>query len=133
VQRAVAAIVDRDGTVFQQGDPARWCIWHAGAANPFSVGIEMVQALSGELYEAQVRAAVELIEVLARELGIARVVPWRNGRPELRVLASARVGRLNRLQRLFAHANFTDDRGLGDPGPVVAEVLVRAKGWVGIE
>jgi hypothetical protein len=125
--------VDRDATVFQQSDPARWFTWHAGAANPFSVGIEMVQALTGELYEVQVRAAVELIEVLARELGIARVVPWRNGQPELRVLASVRAGRLSGLRGLFAHANFTDDRGPGDPGPVVAEVMVRAKGWVGIE
>jgi hypothetical protein len=32
----------------------------------------------------------------------------------------------------FAHANSTDDCGPGDPGPVVAAVLVRAKGWVEI-
>lgn len=37
-----------------------------------------------------------------------------------------------RLRGLFAHSNFTDDCGPGDPGPVVAAALVRAKGWVEI-
>ncbi len=125
--------VDRDGTVFQQSDPARCFTWHAGAANPFSVGIEMVQALTGELYEVQVRAAVELVDALAREFAIARLVPWRRGAPDLRVLPTVRAGRLELLHGLFAHANFTDDRGPGDPGPFAFRVLEATKGWLGVE
>ncbi|MFO0562377.1 MAG: peptidoglycan recognition family protein [Polyangiales bacterium] len=125
--------VDRDGTIFQQNDPARFFTWHAGAANPFSVGIEMVQALSGELYEVQVRAAVELIESLSAAFGLARLLPWRRGGPDLRVLPTVRAGRLDRLHGLFAHANFTDDRGPGDPGPIAFRVLQGAMGWVGID
>ncbi len=50
----------------------------------------MVQALSGDLHEVQVRAAVELIEVLASEFDLARLLPWRRGAPDLRVLPTVR-------------------------------------------
>ncbi|MDP3277131.1 MAG: hypothetical protein Q8Q09_18210 [Deltaproteobacteria bacterium] len=83
------------------------------------------------LHADQLRSAVELIEVLARVFGVARVLPWREGAAELRVLGAVRAGRYAGLQGLFAHANFTEDRGPGDPGPGAFGVL-RAKGWVGV-
>ncbi|MDP3275671.1 MAG: peptidoglycan recognition family protein [Deltaproteobacteria bacterium] len=124
--------VDRDGTIYQQSDPAHWFSWHAGAVNPWSVGIEMAQGQDGALYADQLRSAVELIEVLARVFGIPRVLPWRDGAAQLRVLGAVRAGQYTGLQGLFAHANFTEDRGPGDPGPGAFGVLWAAKGWVGV-
>ena len=49
---------DTDGDVIQQADPARWQCWHAGGANAWSLGAELVQRdATGTLTAPQIRAS----------------------------------------------------------------------------
>ena len=57
--------IDTDGTVIQQADAALWMCWHAGHANGWSVGIELVQQPgSGDLYEVQIASLAAIVEAL---------------------------------------------------------------------
>lgn len=131
------ATVDTDGDVLQQCDAATWTCWHAGHANRWTVGIEMVQHPdTGDLWRAQVDATVAVVRVLCDTLGIPRRVPvGADGRPVVGVVPSwqsaAKGGAATRWPGVIGHRHLTTDRGPGDPGDAIFEALLAA-GFAGV-
>lgn len=124
--------VDTDGDVLQQADPARWQCWHAGGANAWSLGAEMVQRDgTGTLTVPQIRAAADVTDAVCAAMGIPRrVLVGPDGAPWVhlvRDLQSARAGgRGLTWAGVIGHVHLTTDRGPGDPGPLLfAELIAR--------
>lgn len=122
--------VDLDGTVLAQSDPKVEYSWHAGAWNPISVGIELVQTPKGELYKHQLDTLVLLVDWLTRTLKIQRQYAANDGKPTLVTIprASFTGGGGADMVGVFAHCQNTtpDVRGPGDPGPAPFVWLARA-------
>lgn len=124
--------VDTDGDVLQQADPARWMCWHAGGANAWSLGAEMVQRdATGTLTAPQIRAAADVTDAVCLALAIPRRVlvgpdgaPWTR---QVRDLQSTHAGgRGLTWAGVIGHVHLTTDRGPGDPGPLIfAELIAR--------
>lgn len=125
--------VDTDGDVLQQADLATWTCWHAGSANGWTVGGELVQREDAPttLTAPQIRAAADVTDATCAALGIPRrVLVDAAGEPWLalvRDLASPKIGGRGRTWAgVIAHAHLTTSRGPGDPGPLIfAELLSR--------
>lgn len=124
--------VDTDADVIQQADPARWMCWHAGGANGWSLGAEMVQRDgTGTLTVPQVRAAADVTDAVCAALAIPRrVLVGPDGAPWIhlvRDLQSVRAGGRGVVwSGVIGHVHLTTDRGPGDPGPLIfAELISR--------
>jgi len=129
------ATVDTDGSVAWSNDPLQRITWHATAWNTRSLGIELVQDHDGSVYEDQIAALVALLDVLTRELGIQRQIPWRQGKPIANVIPRAdelAADRGRTLVGVFGHRNNTRNRGPGDPGDWPFLALARA-GYEGFD
>lgn len=137
--RAVSwhATVDTDGTTIQQADAALWMCWHAGHANGWSIGIELVQQPdTGDLWEVQIAACVAVVEALCVALSIPRRTPvTADGRPHAGLIHEHQEASEGGLQRPFAgvlgHRALTRNRGPGDPGDAIFEALLAA-GFEGV-
>ena len=123
--------VDTDADVLQQADPARWQCWHAGGANSWSLGAELVQRdATGTLTEPQICAAADVTDAVCAALGIPRrVLVGPDGAPWTKLvkdLQSTRAGgRGLTWAGVLGHVHLTTDRGAGDPGPwIFAELIV---------
>lgn len=124
--------VDTDADVLQQADPARWQCWHAGGANAWSLGGELVQRDSaGTLTVPQLRAAADVTDAVCLALAIPRrVLVGPDGAPwvrQVRDLQSTKAGgRGLTFAGVIAHVHLTTERGPGDPGPLIfAELISR--------
>jgi len=113
-------VVDHDGVVTQLADVQLVAAYHAGhkLVNADSVGIEMYQGADAELYEGQLEATARLVDALTLHLGIQRQIPDRYR------------GALKRFDRrhvvgIIGHRDVSDNRGPGDPGDAIFEVLAR--------
>ena len=125
-------LVDTDADVLQQADPARWQCWHAGGANAWSLGAELVQRdATGTLTAPQIRAAADVTDAVCAALAIPRRVlvgpdgaPWMR---QVRDLQSIKAGgRGLTWAGVIGHVHLTTDRGPGDPGPwIFAELIAR--------
>lgn len=124
--------VDTDGDVLQQADPSRWMCWHAGGANAWSLGAELVQRdATGTLTAPQIRAAADVTDAVCAALAIPRRVlvgpdgaPWTKQVKDLQSTKSG--GRGLTWAGVIGHVHLTTDRGPGDPGPLVfAELISR--------
>jgi hypothetical protein len=71
-------VIDFDGTVACVADPLTETTYHAGhrAINHHSIGIEMYQGESAELYQVQLESTVRLVDFLTRRFGIQRQFHW---------------------------------------------------------
>ena len=123
---------DTDGDVIQQADPARWMCWHAGGANAWSLGAELVQRdATGTLTAPQIRAAADVTDAVCVALAIPRrVLVGLDGTPwvrQVKDLQSTRAGgRGLTWAGVIGHVHLTTDRGAGDPGPLIfAELISR--------
>lgn len=123
---------DTDGDVIQQADPARWQCWHAGRANAWSLGAELVQRdATGTLTAPQIRAAADVTDAVCLALAIPRrVLVGADGAPwvrQVKDLQSTKAGgRGLTWAGVIGHVHLTTDRGPGDPGPLVfAELIAR--------
>jgi hypothetical protein len=124
--------VDTDGDVLQQADPARWMCWHAGGANAWSLGAELVQRdATGTLTAPQIRAAADVTDAACAALAIPRrVLVGPDGAPWIRQVkdlqSSKAGGRALTWAGVIGHVHLTTDRGPGDPGPLIfAELISR--------
>ena len=139
--------VDLDGTVVQHNDPTGacggravpWVSWHAGHANEWSIGGEIVQTEGRALYLAQLRVAVALVGFLCDEDGVPRRIPvdatgrsWSG--PIDECVSTKRGGRQRAVEGVLGHCNVTtpDSRGPGDPGDHVRAALL-ASGFAGYD
>lgn len=123
---------DTDADVLQQADPARWQCWHAGGANAWSLGAELVQRDgAGALTVPQIRAAADVTDAVCLALAIPRRVlvgpcgsPWTR---QVKDLQSTKAGgRGLTWAGVIGHVHLTTDRGAGDPGPLIfAELISR--------
>jgi hypothetical protein len=126
--------VDTDADVLQQADPARWQCWHAGGANAWSLGAELVQRdATGTLTAPQIRAAADVTDAVCAALAIPRrVLVGPDGAPwvrQVKDLQSAKAGgRGLTWAGVLGHVHLTTDRGAGDPGPLIFAELV-ARGY----
>jgi hypothetical protein len=125
-------LVDTDADVLQQADPARWMCWHAGGANAWSLGAELVQRdATGTLTAPQIRAAADVTDAVCAALAIPRrVLVGPDGAPwvrQVRDLQSIKAGgRGLTWAGVIGHVHLTTDRGPGDPGPLIfAELIAR--------
>lgn len=109
-------VVDYDGTMVCTADLQRKVSYHAGAINGDSIGIEIVQGSDAGLYEGQLDAAVRLCAFLADRFALPRTVQWPYRGAGLPCAA------------FLGHRDVSDNRGKGDPGDHVYELLIAA-GW----
>lgn len=112
---AAQLVVDTDGRVACLCDLATCAAYHATVSNEWSVGIEMAQLGSGDVYEATLGATVLLVSALCDLLGIPKQMPDRyEGRPLRRLLDGGPD-----FAGVYGHRSNTDRRGRGDPGDAV--------------
>jgi len=119
--------IDTNGEVFCQNDPTKKVSWQAGSVNGISLGFEMVQLESGELYEGQIEKVVLLIDALTLELGIQRQICWdkAHNKPKITVCPRLASGG-DDVVGIAGHRNQTNNRGPGDPGDHIFFALQRA-------
>ena len=125
--------IDTDGTVIVSNDPIKNYTWQAGAVNPFTIGIEMVQDDNGDLYEGQMVAVVNFLDCLTKELAdrghpIQRQVPMTtDGKPVKNVIARIQdPAQAKSVVGIYGHRNQTTNRGAGDPGDYIFNALLFA-------
>ncbi len=123
----------RVAVVVQQNDPSFHYTEQAGNVNGWSLGVENEQGPGGVLSKPQLRSWVRLCDAVTLYYGMQRQVPARrlaDGRvvPDLRLLPrfSAAQGSGASWYGICAHANITEQRGPGDPGPAVMQALLDA-------
>jgi N-acetyl-anhydromuramyl-L-alanine amidase AmpD len=108
-------VVDYDATIVQTSDLGLVATYHAGGPiNGTSVGIEIVQGAEAELYEGQLAAAVRLCGWLAAYFQLPRTVQW-----PYRGAGAA-------CAAFLGHRDVSSNRGRGDPGDRVYELLIAA-------
>ena len=92
--------------MLQQADLATWTCWHAGHANGWTVGVELVQhPESADLWTAQLDALVIVVAAISDALAIPRRV----------LVDAAGAPLLTPVRALLSPAA----RGPGDPGPLL--------------
>jgi hypothetical protein len=113
-------VVDFDGSIGCLADVATTTAYHAKAMNADSVGIEVYQGSDAELYVEQLEAVGDLVDVLTVKLGIQRQIPdkYRGPLPRLQAGGHDFVG-------VVGHRDGDDNRGAGDPGDLVFDMLAR--------
>lgn len=115
-------VIDFDGYVTCHADLALTSAYHAGSVNSRSLGLEIYQGSSAELYAGQLDIVVTLVDWLTKRFGIQRQTPaGYMGAPVTRLESGARdfVG-------VFGHRDCSSNRGKGDPGDEVMRLLAVA-------
>jgi hypothetical protein len=121
-QSGAHLIVDHDGSIVCTADLALERAFHAGPVNDVSIGIEIFQGREAEMYQGQLEAVVRLVDWLTRRFGIQRQMPHRYmGGPLTRLAAGGR-----NVVGVYGHRDVTDNRGEGDPGDAIFELLAAA-------
>lgn len=130
--------IDADGSYACLADLQAVVAYHAGQVNDVTVGVEMYQAADGGVWESTLRAAVDIADVITRAFAIQRQYP--RERSICRRFASPSIGmstptRLAYMQGgargrdfcgVYGHRNVTRNRGPGDPGDELFELLKEA-------
>lgn len=118
-------VVDHDGSAACLADLKTTCAYHAGQfeVNQRSVGIEIFQGNAAEMYEGQLDVVRKIVDVITATFGVQRQIPDRypNNTP---------IPRLQKLggRDLFGvvgHRDVSDQRGKGDPGDAIMDVLAK--------
>lgn len=118
LQSGAHLVVDFDGSIGCLADLADVCAYHAKAMNARSVGIEIYQGSDAELYHGQLEAAADLVDVLTEAFGIQRQIPDRYRGPLARLTSGGAD-----VWGVVGHRDGDDNRGLGDPGDAIFNVL----------
>jgi hypothetical protein len=121
---AAQIVVDTDGSIACLCDLGRDAAYHATVSNDWSIGIEMAQLGTGDVYQATIDATVRLIRALCSLPELT--IPYQYaadryaGRPIERMVDGGRdcVG-------VFGHRDNTSRRGRGDPGDAIFDELRR--------
>lgn len=117
-------VVDHDGSAACLADLKTVCAYHAGQyeVNQRSIGIEIYQGNSAEMYEGQLDNVRKIVDTLTVYFGIQRQIPDRypNNTPIPRLKKGGRD-----IIGVFGHRDVSDQRGFGDPGDVIMNVLAK--------
>lgn len=138
--------IDGDGSYVCLADLMSTVTYHAGQVNEYTVGIEMYQEADGTIYNDTLQAAVILCDVITRNLGIQRQYPLTSeiSRRFATPTASFSASPSRRLAYMpdgmegrdfvgvYGHRNVTKNRGKGDPGDKIFEML-SAAGYEGYD
>jgi hypothetical protein len=118
-------VVDHNGNVVCLADLKTTCAYHAGQyeVNLRSAGIEIFQGSGAEMYEGQLDVVRKVVDVITSYFGIQRQIPdyYRNNTPIPRLQS---LGGRN-LFGVVGHRDVSDQRGKGDPGDAIMEVLAK--------
>lgn len=119
-------VFDHDGSVACLADLLNTCTFHAGQyeVNLRSVGIEIYQGSNAEMYEGQLDVVRKVVDAITSFFGIQRQIPdyYRNNTPVPRLKTLG--GR--DLVGVVGHRDVSDQRGKGDPGDAIMEVLAKS-------
>ncbi len=129
--------IDSDGSYVCHLDLAKHCAYHCGQVNDVSIGIEMYQGADGNVTPETLATCVKIVDVLTREFKIQRqyctdqtickrLARSRKPSPKSRSqkLAYIKGGNDGKdVVGVFGHRNATRNRGLGDPGDKIFELL----------
>lgn len=126
--------IDTDGDVLQQADLVTWMCWHVEEANGHTVGIEMVQHPgSGDLWQVQLDACVQVVTAICNTLSIPKRVPcdaagapW--SKPVPAWVMRKYHGPGEKWAGVLGHRHLVPDtvRGPGDPGDSIFRALLKA-------
>jgi hypothetical protein len=126
--------IDADGSFACHADLVKTEAFHAAHADDAAVGIEIYQDAEGRVWRASLRACVAIVDVITRELGIQRQIPEERGIC-MRFARDVRSDRLDYVPGgrsgrdfvgVFGHRNATRNRGPGDPGDEIFDMLAEA-------
>ena len=119
-QAGAHLIVDTGQEILQTCDLLTEAAYHAGGVNDVTVGIEIVQASDGSLWEDQLTATVLLCDYLTKQFQIQRQIPapYKQNTPCPRLMAGGRD-----FFGVYGHRDQTTDRGRGDPGDTIMQRL----------
>jgi hypothetical protein len=112
--------------------------YHAEASNPWSVGIEMVQARDGSIYQATIDATARLVAAICDAFGIPEQMPCGPYRgsplPRMELVSTAGRRQLGGpdVVGVLGHRDNTSARGRGDPGDAIWGALA-ALGFEGVD
>jgi hypothetical protein len=124
--------VDADGSYACFADLARVATYHAGHVNGITVGIELYQEADGAVYEETLESGADICDVVTRVFGVQRQVPveraicrrFANILPTDAKTYIAGGNRGRDFSGVYGHRNITRNRGEGDPGDRIFELLV---------
>ena len=121
-QSGAHTVIDTDGSIGQLADLLTTAMYHAGSVNEYSIGHEIYQLSSGGIYESTLRACVAMNLAICKLFGIQFQIhrPYK-GKPFKRLSKGGKdcVG-------IFGHHDQTNNRGPGDPGEFIKDMLVEA-------
>jgi hypothetical protein len=126
---AAHLVVDSAGVVACLADLATMTAYHAEASNPWSIGIEMVQARDRSVHQATIDATARLVAAICDAIGIPHQMPrgpYRN-EPLMRMEVTDHDHRVQLggpdCVGVFGHRDNTSRRGRGDPGDAIWTAL----------
>ena len=112
-------IVDHDASIVCAADLQEHAAFHAGNVNNVTIGVEIYQGSEAELYEDQLKAVVKLVDFLTKTFSIQRQLHWPYGRQALK----RGLKRGLDMVGVFGHRDVSNNRGRGDPGDAIMEML----------
>jgi len=133
-QSGTHLVVDQDGTAICTADLDRVVAYGAGhpRGNGNGINVEMAALPDREtggsvLYQGQIEATALLCDWLAVRFGIPRqaAAPRARGRELVKAIADPK----GKVRGLADHCCFTRNRGIGDTGFLVQQVLAAKHGW----
>lgn len=120
-QAGAHIVIDADGEILCIADLVREMSYHCPGLNAVSIGIELVQRMrDGAVFAVQLRAAVATVKLLCNVLRIEKRVIWPYvGRP-------LPIEAMKGYRGVWGHRDADDDRGRGDPGDLLPQMLIMA-------
>jgi len=115
-------VVDHDGSICCLADLQMHATLHAGSVNNTTIGIEIYQGSKAELYREQLHVVVKLVDFLTKTFSIQRQLHWPYGRQALKRGLKHGLDMVG----VFGHRDVSNNRGEGDPGNEIMEMLIEA-------
>ena len=112
-------IADHDASWVCTCDLVKDATFHAGNVNDVTIGIEIYQGDEAELYLSQLESVVTMIDFLTKIFGIQRQFHW----PYLRFATTRGLRRGLDMVGIYGHRDCSNNRGSGDPGDKIFELL----------
>ncbi len=117
-------VIDADGSIGCLADLADEVMYHAGqsSVNNSSIGIEMFQLSDGGIYEATLLACIKLCNALSEIFGIQRQIHMPYSKKAIKRLNTGGKDCIG----FFGHRDVSNNRGFGDPGDIIMDMLASA-------